>query len=127
VPVQRVPPSRVRALAERLKGLARSPDALASLARAELALGERAEALTHIGRALELRPSCWQCRITRALALAATGRHALALQDVRIALNLLPHDFTAERAALEEFQRNLHAVVSPVATLGIRAAPASVD
>lgn len=98
---------RVRALMAKLRPTARTADELRVLARGDLALGDHDAALAHINQSIELYPSHWGSRVERARACMASGLGECTLAELRVALNLMPHDATRARERILEFERQV--------------------
>lgn len=98
---------QVRALNVKLRPSARTPNALRVLSRSDLALGDPALALDHINQSIALYPSHWASRVQRARACMANGLGECTLAELRVALNLVPHDATRAREGILEFERQV--------------------
>jgi hypothetical protein len=75
-----------------LRGVAFSPEALASEAEAEVVTGELESAIRHSNAAVKAAPECWSCRLTRAKVLLALRRPDLAEHELQVVTNLLAHN-----------------------------------
>lgn len=75
-----------------LRGVAFSPEALASEAEAEVVTGELESATRHSNAAVKAAPECWSCRLTRAKVLLALRRPDLAEHELQVVTNLLAHN-----------------------------------
>lgn len=89
-----------------IKGILSAEDLVTASVEEEVAAGtsrfrrrDHASAILHLGRALKRSPRHFLARLVRSMAYRMTGRKALALRDVRIALRLDSASCAAHLAA----------------------------